>query len=284
MVQSEMGSGGPGGSTLTVYDAVRDLSPSAVIMLGIAFGVDEQKQYIGDILVSRQLQPYELQRIGTGSAGESKIILRDDKPLASPRLLQRFRGSYLQWKSETKVRFGLVLSGAKLVDNQDYREQLRSFAPEAIGGEMEGGGVYSAAYRKGVDWIVVKAIADWADGKKRENKAERQEEAANNATRFVFHTLRQGGFTNRPLPDPDRHFYYSGRDKIAICKRLGSSWEELADWFEIPTSDRRKFEKGEEARGIWAWLEERNKLQELPEALTFIGRHDLVSLLSSTPS
>ena len=74
MVQSEMGAGGPGGSTLTINEALRDLSPSAVIMLGIAFGIDETKQKIGDILVSRQLELYELQRVGTSSSGTLKII------------------------------------------------------------------------------------------------------------------------------------------------------------------------------------------------------------------
>ena len=73
---------------------------------------------------------------------------------------------------------------------------------------------------------------------------------------------------------------YSGKEKIIICMRLGSSWEKLADYFEIPTSDQTRFRLGEEARGIWAWLEERNKLQELSEALTFIDRQDILDTLN----
>ena len=200
MVQSEMGAVGPAGSQATVTESIRALSPSAVIMLGIAFGVDEQKQKIGDILVSSQLKPYDLQRVGLDSAGKLKTTCRGDRPSASNQLLDRFRASQLLWQeSETKVQFGLILSGAKLVDNQDYREQLRSFAPEAIGGEMEGEGIYAAAHRAKVDWIVVKAICDWADGKKHENKAERQKKAAKNVTRFVMHTLRDLDRKNRPI-------------------------------------------------------------------------------------
>lgn len=45
-------------------------------------------------------------------------------------------------------------------------DQLRKLAPEAPGGEMEGTGLYSAAQRKKVDWLLVKAVCDWADGKK----------------------------------------------------------------------------------------------------------------------
>src|SRR5712691_3344733 len=65
LVQTEMGTEGSGGATLTVRRAIYDLSPSALIMVGIAFGMNENRQRIGDILVSKQLLIYELQRIGT---------------------------------------------------------------------------------------------------------------------------------------------------------------------------------------------------------------------------
>src|SRR5216684_9077314 len=88
LVQTEMGTEGPGGATLTVRQAIYDLSPSAVIMVGIAFGVNRHEQRIGDILVSKQLLVYESQRIGTGSDGRATITMRGDRPLASLRLLQ----------------------------------------------------------------------------------------------------------------------------------------------------------------------------------------------------
>jgi nucleoside phosphorylase len=192
MVRSEMGAGGPSGSILTVSEGITELSPSSVIMVGIAFGVDPDKQQIGDILVSKQMLPYELQRIGTGTDDELVIIPRGDRPSASPRLLDRFRDAELRWDGP-KVRFGLVLSGEKLVDNLDFRNQLCKLGPEAIGGEMEGAGLYAAASLHKVDWILVKAVCDWADGKKHENKGQRQEEAARNAASFTIHVIEQGG-------------------------------------------------------------------------------------------
>src|SRR6266705_194824 len=71
---SEMGAGGVGGAQQTVQKAIASLKPGAVLMVGIAFGVDDQKQAIGDVLVSQQLSLYELQRVG------KDIILRGDKP------------------------------------------------------------------------------------------------------------------------------------------------------------------------------------------------------------
>ena len=64
------------------------------------------------------------------------------------------------------MRFGDGLSGEKLVDNLDFRDQLLNLEPEAIGGEMEGAGLYVACQDKKVDWILVKAVCDWADGQK----------------------------------------------------------------------------------------------------------------------
>lgn len=193
MLRSEMGSGGPSGSTTTVSEAITTLNPSAIIMVGIAFGIDENTQQIGDILISKQLLGYELQRVGTGKKSELVIIPRGDRPSASPRLLARFRDGELHWDG-AKVRFGLVLSGDKLVDNIDFRDQLCTLEPEAIGGEMEGEGLYSAAHRAKIDWIMVKAICDWADGKKDKNKSRRQETAAHNAASFVLHVIERGGF------------------------------------------------------------------------------------------
>jgi nucleoside phosphorylase len=182
---SEMGAGGLGASQQAVQKGIDALDPSAVIMVGIAFGVNEQKQAIGDILVSRQLWLYDLQRIG-----KNEIIPRGDKPHASTWLIDRLRGAEFYWKG-AKVHFGLVLTGEKLVDNLDYRDQLKQFEAEAIGGEMEGAGLYVACQDRKVDWILVKAICDWADGNKRgPNKDSHQVTAAHNAASFVLHALQ----------------------------------------------------------------------------------------------
>jgi nucleoside phosphorylase len=211
LVQSEMGVGGPGSSLLTVHEGIRALAPSSVIMVGIAFGVDEDKQRIGDILVSQQLRSYELQRYGTADDGKPTIILRGDRVTASVKLLDRFRSGYFDWSSRRgrrgkRVHFGTILSGQTLIDNVDYRNQLRALEPEAIGGEMEGVGLYTAAQTAKVDWILVKAICDWADGyksgkkesvngdgvsRKTNTKDRDQKTAANNAAQFTMHVLRK---------------------------------------------------------------------------------------------
>ena len=198
---SEMGSGGSGAMQQTVEKAINALSPGAVIAVGIAFGVNEKKQAIGDILVSKLLRLYELQRVNkTGT-----ITLRGALPDSSSRLLNHFRVFHqTRWTGAT-VRFGLVLTGEKLVDDIDYRDQLVALEEEAVGGEMEGAGLYVSSYDNKVDWIVVKAICDWGDGNKEVDKTPRQQLAAKNAAEFVVQSLKNaqlrhpnGGSPHRP--------------------------------------------------------------------------------------
>jgi hypothetical protein len=60
--------------------------------------------------------------------------------------------------------------------------------PQAVGGDMEGVGLAAAAVRNGVPWIVVKAICDWADGKKHKKH---QPLAAAAAVSLVNYVLSQ---------------------------------------------------------------------------------------------
>jgi nucleoside phosphorylase len=204
-----MGVGGTGSSLLTVYEGIQALGPASVSMVGIAFGVDPYTQHIGDILVSQQLCGYERQRYGTACDGSPAIISRSDRVTASAKLLDRFKSASLDWPGRRgrwskQVFFGTLLSGETLVDNVDYREQLRALEPEAIGGEMEGVGLYAAAQNAKVDWIIVKAICDWADGNKsaemtvvsgngkgrtKSLKDQNQRRAANNAAQFTLYVL-----------------------------------------------------------------------------------------------
>lgn len=188
LTQSEMGSAGVGASQQAVDKGIAALSPVAVIMVGIAFGMNDKKQAVGDVLVTESLRLYELQRVGE-HGGAPRIVLRGDRPHASPWLINHFRGAELTWNG-SKLRFGSMLTGEKLIDDLDFREQLRALEPEAVGGEMEGSGLYVACHERKVDWILVKGICDWADGHKGIDKEAHQEAAARNSAALVLHALR----------------------------------------------------------------------------------------------
>ena len=190
--QCDMGSGGTGGSQERTREAIEHWKPHAIIAVGIAFGLDESTQSIGDVLVSSQIQNCDLSRLNE----DDTHTLRGDKPPSSPALLSRFKMINAQKQQEhdwPKVRFGLVLCRQLLVDNLPHVERLKQAFPEAIGGEMEGYGVYTSAQKAKVDWIVVKAICDWGHNKNDAEKDKWQRLAAKNAARVLKAALDAGG-------------------------------------------------------------------------------------------
>ena len=193
MVQSEMGAGGQGGSLLTIWEAMQALAPSAIIMVGVAFGFPAEDRKIGDILVATKIGDCNPRKILNGTKNQVEIFPRGERVAASIRLIDKFRTGALDWSEASAIHFGLVLSKDELIANAEYRNQLLELEPEALGGEMEGAGLCAAAQRRKVDWILVKAICDWADSSKAVQKDTYQHMAAENAVRFTLHVLQQGG-------------------------------------------------------------------------------------------
>lgn len=186
--QSEMGSGGVGGSQNTAHDAIRDWDPKALIMIGIAFGTDRERYQPADVLVADKIVPYEKQRVGANS------IFRDVIPPTDRKLLNRFQNATeFSFKrpdgTDVQYHVGPILSGEKLIDEPEYkRELIKEFPNECIGGEMEGAGIYAAACHAGKEWIIVKGVSDWADGNKHDDY---QEMAAAAAASLAFCVLNR---------------------------------------------------------------------------------------------
>ena len=198
-VRSSMGSRGAGGAGFTVYDAVDELRPWGVVAVGVAFGFDEARQPIGQLLLSAQLTDYEIRRVGTSDQGTRLDVHRGPTNDAPPRLFGRFRDGGLDDDLGMDVKVGEVLTGDKLVDNWDFRSALLDEFPEAIGGEMEGAGVQAAAHRQGTEWLVAKAVCDYG-ANKGEQKSVRQQIAASKSATAVMHLLREGA-----LRSPSKH-------------------------------------------------------------------------------
>jgi hypothetical protein len=132
-----------------------------------------------------------------------------------------------------------MLSGEKLVDHIDFRAQLRRFEPEAIGGEMEGAGLYVACQSKKVDWILVKAICDWADGKKDKDKHARQQTAATNAARFVLHALQLTPYQREGGPPLGGQVETGGQSSLPVQPFFFGREKELASVAEAIHPDSR---------------------------------------------
>lgn len=91
---------------------------------------------------------------------------------------------------------GLLLSGGARIHCAAFRDELarecgRGKGPDlVVGGDMEGVGLLAASDRERPNWIVVKAISDWAD-RDRDDVIERTRPiACYHSARFVLAALK----------------------------------------------------------------------------------------------
>jgi nucleoside phosphorylase len=188
LAQCEQGAVGPGAAAIAAASLITGLEPDFLILTGICFGLRQDLQSLGDLVVCQQLRAIDHRKVADGEF----VLVRGDHVSPSQTLLSRFRSAQVGW-TKANVHFGPMLSSSVLVDSQGLRDDLLRLEPEAYGGEMEGAGVYAAASPGKVDWIVVKAICDWGHDK----TDEWQELAARNAAEFVVHTIRTGALDDR---------------------------------------------------------------------------------------
>lgn len=182
---SGMGTDGARGATLSVDAVIREWDPTVIVLMGIAFGVSRRQHNPADVLIAEHLIPYEYQRLG------DEPSFRNPIPPSSPILVSRFLHA-LDWAfirpdgSKCNKHVGPVLSGNKLVDNPEFKDALLRQFPSAIGGEMEGAGLWSAADRARKEWIIVKGVCDWADGRKHDRYQAMAAASAISLTHYVF--------------------------------------------------------------------------------------------------
>lgn len=179
-----------------VGELIREIKPTAVIMVGIAFGADEKKQKIGDVLVSKCILPYDSQKFL-----EATTYYKETPKDVGFQLLNAFNDCD-DWMhlpdgtNKSNVFIGSVLTGSRLINNYEYRTKLLDDFKERepIGGEMEAYGIYSMCKLHGVsEWIIVKGICDWGYKKDDPDKEVHQEMAANAAANFCHHVFERNG-------------------------------------------------------------------------------------------
>ncbi|WP_281398402.1 5'-methylthioadenosine/S-adenosylhomocysteine nucleosidase family protein [Nonomuraea jabiensis] len=184
----------PGGAQLTAKSLIDRLRPDYLLLTGICYGLREGEQQLGDILVCTQLRGIDHKKIVEPTPGTAVEISRGERVAPSVTLLDRCQTARLT-KGTPKVHFGPMLSGSVLLNSPTARQELIDAHPDAIGGEMEAVGVYAAAAKKKVDWIVVKSVCDWGMGK----NDDWHESASRNAAEFVRDVLLNGGLDQPPL-------------------------------------------------------------------------------------
>jgi len=173
----------------TVSNACSIVKPIGVIMVGVAFGVPAENRSIGDVLVSKKIQSYNITKRKTGVEESRNVVYEPGVRIKN--IFENFEplGDY-------RIHSGVLLSGEELIDDKDARDILvdkfkKNHKDRIIGGDMEGIGLAAQMGSLGnQNWMVIKAICDWADNKD-EDKVNRQILASKNAVDFcrqVFET------------------------------------------------------------------------------------------------
>jgi nucleoside phosphorylase len=301
---------GTANSATTVTQALNDWKPAAIILTGFMGGVKAENRCLGDLIIAEQIVGYELGKAkSTGT--ERRLQVRH----STPKIIDKVR--HFQddkWVLECRkialpdgeirlpmpqVHFGDVASGDKVIADKTTMSELQSYWSNLIGVDMEGFGTANAVYQADSppQMLMVKGICDWADPEKNDKW---QAYAANVAAAYVINFLKskpiecrgksqvQPTVVSRPRNGNNNQVQptvvsrpRNGNNNLEFYNRLGDNHKDLALYFSIKLRTRELWREGTEGEKIIEWLENLDKLQELPEALTDIGRTDLVDLAKS---
>jgi nucleoside phosphorylase len=276
-------------------------NPRFILLGGIAGAVKRKEYELGDVIVADQIVGYE-----PGKQRDEGLERRLKFMRPAGVLIDAARQMHPdEWalkaiekrpegadRTIPRVHFGAVVSGEKVIASKQWFDELAkdvnatSEAANIAGVEMEGYGTALAAFNAATapGMLMAKAICDWADASKHDGW---QLYAAAVSAAFLIGLLRR-----RPVPpsvekkkqaERREEKPYVAQSKLGLCKRMTHEWEDLADYYDIPLSDRRVFRQGRECQDLWSWLEMRKKLASLPDALTAVGRKDLIEELIPCP-
>ncbi|WP_051809451.1 hypothetical protein [Actinoplanes subtropicus] len=176
------------------------------------------------------------------------------------------------------VRPGPMASGGAVMADPETWNRLEVNQRKILALDMEAATIATVASERRVPhWLVAKGVMDHADLE----KDDRFKAFAARASAEVLLALLELLLTPGAAPPPPRPAggVVPGPVKVQVLRRLTYDWQDLADHLGIPAWEVRRFRAGDEAHGVWTWLETRDRLADLPGALDGIGRADLAGLV-----
>ena len=157
-------------------DAIDNLFSNVqyIIAVGVCYSFDREKHGLGDVLISNRITEVKAPKFTDGESGTLiDIEFRDGCKKMDDYLERVFCFKKNFWKDYkvsadrcSKAICGLFISGSFLINSKQLRDILKSKQKEAIGGEMEGCELLEIQESQKKKIIIVKGVADYADGKK----------------------------------------------------------------------------------------------------------------------
>lgn len=140
-----------------------------IVQVGVAFGIDPDKQSFGDVLIAKTLVFYD----SFNKVTNGKMRLR---PQDTYQIDANLNAQIHQLDIETPPKevgnfkwfFNAMLTGGTVLSDVDEKEKLLEAATgigyEIVGGEMEASGIYYACQRiknRKNPFFIIKGICDW---------------------------------------------------------------------------------------------------------------------------
>ncbi len=172
-------------AAVDVSNALQYLSPTYVVMFGIAAGIETG---LADVILPDQIFYTALEKQHPDRRNVRPESMRIDSVL-----LERFRAYYRQAR-ETKeytVRIGPFAVGEQVIANKEKVAELRKIHPKMLGIEMESYGVALAVSKsvKEARFIAVRGVSDNGDDQKSDVH---RGKALRNAADFLLSFIRSG--------------------------------------------------------------------------------------------
>ncbi len=171
---------------------------------------------------------------------------------------------------------GAMASGSAVVSEAGFWDRPEIGPRKLLALEMEAATIATIAHERHVPhWLVAKGVMDHADAEKDDRFKAFAARASAEVLfallgRLLFPATTAARASAPPVP---------GTVKLTVVRRLTYEWQDLADVVGVPSYETHRFRAGDEPRELWAWLESRGRLPDLPGALDELGRGDLADLL-----
>lgn len=218
------------GSAITIRKILQEFTPRLIISMGVGFGIDDNNQSLGDVLVSQSVWVYDK---GVKVTQKDNWVYKykqsyDIDPWLDDCFRQR-RDFLDSKKKKYSIQYGNILTGEMVVDDESFKQKIiRSIGEVFIGGEMEGYGLFFECEQADIPCVIIKGICDWGVEKNALDKDPKK----NNK---IKDSLQAYAMVNT-LDACDTLF----EDEFLFTGRKQNNFK---DWMKPPLVERSKFAK-----------------------------------------
>lgn len=177
------------GAAMLARDAIERFSPKKIILTGIAASLDDDVT-LGDIVISDQIIDYELGKVKNGVSTPRWSAYRSDALLRQRLFDAKSDSSWVELvdtprpdgeaASKSTIHTGVVMSGNKVIADEQAAGSLKAVWSRALALEMEAAGIAAVIHQhpKSIGFTMVKSICDHADSSKNDDWQQYASEAS----------------------------------------------------------------------------------------------------------